>query len=241
MHIVLLWGSPRELGQCQSHSERLWACLYTSCAGHQQNIFPLQAHHKTSALWSARRPSGYLAWPAQLSCFQEGVDACGLRLVEDFGVWYSVLPFYIHSFAQTVQVKRFSFFCLPAVDSPRLQEGRQPCTLSTLSWGWDLSSPSRCCGICRMQHWHWQFCCWSPHQWVWFSRECCPCKYVNLSIAWRVRPLTVIDDSTFSSRGAGWCMTSVFLVLIVMPKASQAAPLPVCLCSCHQTTNLSSS
>ena len=47
-------------------------------------------------------------------------------------------------------------------------------------------------------------------------------RYVNLSTAFSVSPPVVIAGSTYVLWGAGWCKTSVFLVLIVSPKLLQA-------------------
>ena len=46
-------------------------------------------------------------------------------------------------------------------------------------------------------------------------------KYVNLSTALSVSPLTLISGSMYGLPGAGWNRTSVFLMLIVSPKLSQ--------------------
>ena len=47
-------------------------------------------------------------------------------------------------------------------------------------------------------------------------------RYVNLSTAFSVSLPVVIAGSTYVLWGAGWCKTSVFLVLIVSPKLLQA-------------------
>ena len=54
------------------------------------------------------------------------------------------------------------------------------------------------------------------------ERESVLPRYVKFSMAWILYPFTVMLGSWYGFPGAGWYITSVFLVLMVSPQLSQA-------------------
>ena len=66
-----------------------------------------------------------------------------------------------------------------------------------------------------MQSWLWKVCYWLPRQCWLLSRGCFPVGESGSSFTKMCGPWYIF-------RGAGWCMTSVFLVLMVKPKLSRA-------------------
>ena len=73
-----------------------------------------------------------MACPPELRAQQNGVDALRLSTLEDFSVWYFVLPPDAKQGPQTSHVEGVELFGMPAVDSP---------CLACIEQGWNNNCP----------------------------------------------------------------------------------------------------
>jgi len=73
-----------------------------------------------------------MACPPELRAQQNGVDALRLSTLEDFSVWYFVLPPDAEHGSQTSHVEGVELFGIPAVDSP---------CLACIEQGWKKNCP----------------------------------------------------------------------------------------------------
>ena len=123
---------------------------------------------------------------------------------------------------QTFCMEVVEFSGVTAVHSPWLTAGQlapQPGIHLAWSLGWFLVGPTLSSWGFQMQSWLWKVCYWHPRQCWLLWRGCFPGRWNNrYGVAFSGSSFTKMCGSWYIFRGAGWCMTSVFLLLMVKPE-----------------------